>query len=376
MSGLFDTNSIRAANPPEAVMSSLGIACVRKGQKLFADCPGCGKSRKFDYNITKDLFFCFSCGFGRDLGGVIDLVMAVQNYDFVEACKWLGGAKTLTPSEKRAAEEKRKEFLAAAKREEANKLRRTKRQMEAILEGCQPGAGTPAETYLKTRGHSLGLEALGWPDDIVFHPGLEAYVGQDDARTCVGVFPTMVSKGRDSKGKVPLLHRTFLQPKEGGGFKKATPNMPEALRDEWNAKQMVGVLSRCERGVFLGATDGITNDPRLPIVAAEGIESTLAMATAGIKGAFYAGLSLDRMVGQISADGKSSRGWLPPKEGRPLILACDNDLKPTPPKFPCGLERAQSLFGRARERFESLGFETGLWFPPNGLDPEDALFQS
>lgn len=378
MSGLFDINSIRNLNSPESVFERLGIAYSRKGHKLFADCPSCGKARKFDYNLNKDFYYCFAggCEFGRDRGGVIDLVMDVLGRDFVGACKFLGGAKTLTASEKRDAEMKRKEFDAKAKREELNKLRRTKKQMEDILAGAQPGAGTAAETYIKTRGHEQGIAALGWPEDLWFHPRLEAFVGDGDERIGLGVFPAMIAKGRDGKGKMPLLHRTFLQPRADGGFEKAFPDMAEDLRPQWNAKQMVGVLSRCERGVYLGATTGITDDPSLPIVAAEGIESTFAMATAGIKGAFYAGLSLDRLVGQMSADKRSSRGWLPPKSAaaRPLIIACDNDLSPVP-KHPCGQERAQVLFAKAQERFTAEGFDTALWFPSAGNDPEDELFR-
>lgn len=386
MSALFDTNAIRDNNPPELVFSKLDIPFVRKGDKLKADCPSCGKTKKFDYNVSKDVFFCFGCSFGQDCRGVIDLVMAVLGRDFIEACKYLGGATSLTPSEKRAAEDKRKEWAAKAKREETNKLRRTKKQMEDILEFSVPGKGTLAEVYLKTRGHSKGLDALGWPDDIWFHPGLEAFVGEGKERRAAGTFPAMISKGRDHKGKLVLLHRTYLMSKDGdpkNGMVKAVPSLPDELMDEWNAKQMVGVLSRCDSGVFLGASAGITDDPNLPIITAEGIESTYALATAGIKGVFYAALSLNRIVGSVGADGTNIKGWRPPEAGRPVIIAGDNDLSPTP-NFPdfedidgkkVSGPRAEALFERAGNRLISLGHNTGVWLPPLGCDPEDALFQ-
>lgn len=374
MSALFDTDAIRQSNPPEAVLKRLGVSCVRKGHKLYSDCPDCGKARKFDYNLTKDVFFCFSCGFGRDCHGVIDLVMAVNGLGFIDACKYLGNAKTLTPSERAAATARRRQRDLDAQKAEKNKLRRTKKQMQDILGGCQPGANTPAETYLRTRGHSQGLLALGWADDIVFHPGLEAYAGVGEERVCVGTFPVMISKGRTSKNKLVVLHRTYIQPDGLGGFVKAAPDMDEALKLRWNPKQIVGVLNRCDRGVYLGATTGVTDDPSLPVIVAEGVESAYAMATAGIKGAFYAALNLDRIVGRRADDVRPARGWMPPKEGRAIIIACDNDLKAVPPKYPCGLERAQTLFTRAKERLSDEGFDVATWYPPAGCDPEDALW--
>jgi len=168
---------------------------------------------------------------------------------------------------------------------------------------------------------------------------------------------------------------------------KASPVLPAALADDWNAKQMVGVLSLCERGVYLGATHDVTDDPNQPIIVAEGIESTLAMATAGVRGAFYAALSLNRFVGSVNSARQCVEGWRPQETGRPIIIACDNDLSPTTPHFEeyeivqtrkgpkkVSAARAQALFTKAGNRLSDLGHTTGLWFPPLGCDPEDALF--
>lgn len=385
----FNTDAIRTSNRPEDVLSQLNIPFVRKGDKLKAACPGCGKDKKFDYTLSKDVYNCFSCDFGGS--GVISFVMDVLGRNFVEACQYLGGGKDLTPEEEKAAEDKQREWAETAKKEEANKRRRTRKQMEDIIGGSQPGAGTLAQTYLETRGHGLGLSALGWPKDILFHPGLEAFIGEGKDRQAVGIFPTMISKGRDAKGKLVLLHRTFLQPARpedgpASGMVKAAPVLPAALADDWNAKQMVGVLSLCDHGVYLGATNDVTDDPNQPIIVAEGIESTLAMATAGVRGAFYAALSLNRLVGSVNSARQRVEGWRPPEAGRPIVIACDNDLSPTAPHFEdyeivqtrggpkkVSAERAQAMFTKAGQRLADLGHTTGLFFPPLGCDPEDAL---
>lgn len=376
MSKLFDTAAIAADNPPESVFNRLGISYARKGHRLLSDCPSCGKANKFDYNLTKDVYYCFSggCEFGRDRRGIIDFVMDVLDYGFVDACKYLGGAKDLTASERRAAEQKRQERAAEAKAEEAKALRRTKAQMKKILAGCVSGEGTLAQTYLETRGHSAGLTALGWPEDILFHPGLQAYVGDAGDKHIAGTFPAMISKGRDAKGRLVLLHRTFLQVMDDGTVTKAVPVLPPDLAKLWNAKQMVGVLSRADHGVYLGATANITDDPLVPVIVAEGIESALAMATAGIQGVFYAALSLNRLIGSVSADEKTIKGWRPPDTSRPVIIAADNDLSPTPPKYDCGLKRAQDAFAKAKSRLSLFGHDVAIILPPAGCDPEDWLF--
>lgn len=375
---MFDTAAIAAANSPETVFSKLNIPFVRKGHKLLSNCPSCGKSNKFDYNTTKDVYFCFAggCEFGRDRKGVIDFVMDVLDRGFVDACKYLGGANELTPSEQRAAEEKRKEHAKRAKQELAKARRRTKKQMQDILAQCVPGEGTLAQTYLETRGHAAGIKALGWPKDILFHPGLEAFVGDASDKQPAGTFPAMISKGRDRNGKLVLLHRTYLEATQDGGARKASPKLPEDLSKLWNAKQMVGVLSFADLGVYLGATDGATHDPTVPVIVAEGIESALAMATAGAQGVIYAALSLNRVIGSVSADAKTMKGWRPPSKERPVIIACDNDLSPTPPRFECGIERAQDCFARAANRLSDFGYEVGTIFPPAGCDPEDWLFHT
>ena len=383
MAALFDINAIKANNSPEKVFAQLSIAFIRKGDKLKSLCPRCGKDRKFDYSISKDVFNCFSCDLGGS--GVIDLVIEVLGRDFVEACKFLGGANELSPSEKRAAQVQREEHAAKAKRALANHRRQTKSQMKKILAGCQDGGGTLAQTYLEARGHGAALVVLGWPEDILFHPSLEAFAGEGKDRISVGHWPAMISIGRNAriqnsgksqgKGQPVLLHRTYLA-HDGSG--KAAPVLPDDFEDKWNAKQMVGVLSMCDSGVYLGAvgdneTGGVTDNPNLPIIVAEGIESTLAIATAGVSGIFFAALSLNRLVGKPSNENEAMRGWRPLHKGRPVIIACDNDLSPTP-QFDCGEARAQSLFLAAADRLEGYGHKTGLWFPPVGCDPEDALF--
>lgn len=72
-------------------------------------------------------------------------------------------------------------------------------EIARILAGCQPLAGTAAETYLQHRG----LRDPGCAD-LLFHPDLTDYA------TCRG-WPGLVARPRDASGEpVGGIHRTFL----------------------------------------------------------------------------------------------------------------------------------------------------------------------
>ena len=72
-------------------------------------------------------------------------------------------------------------------------------EIRRILDGCMPLAGSPAETYLRSRGLSVPASP-----DLLYHPDLTDY---DGARG----WPGMVAIPRRADG-VPVggIHRTFL----------------------------------------------------------------------------------------------------------------------------------------------------------------------
>ncbi len=117
-------------------------------------------------------------------------------------------------------------------------------EIARILAGCQPLAGTPAETYLQRRG----LRDPGCPD-LLFHPDLTDYA------SCRG-WPGMVARPRDARGEpVGGIHRTFLLD-DGSGKAPA-------------GKKMLGTIAGgCVRLYPLGP------DGHLGI--AEGIETALS----------------------------------------------------------------------------------------------------
>ena len=117
-------------------------------------------------------------------------------------------------------------------------------EIARILAGCQPLAGTAAETYLQRRG----LRDPGCAD-LLFHPDLTDYA------TCRG-WPGMVARPRDARGEpVGGIHRTFL-------LDDGTAKAPAG-------KKMLGTIAGgCVRLHPLGPDDHLG--------IAEGIETALS----------------------------------------------------------------------------------------------------
>jgi predicted P-loop ATPase len=118
------------------------------------------------------------------------------------------------------------------------------REVARILEGCQPLAGTVAETYLQSRGLKDPVSP-----DLLFHPDLTDY----DTRRG---WPGMVAVVRDGTGEpTGGIHRTFLL--EGGSDKAPA-----------GKKMLEAVAGGCVR------LSALPEDGHLGI--AEGIETALA----------------------------------------------------------------------------------------------------
>ena len=72
--------------PIEGVAERLGLRVVRhKCLCPFHD----DHHASLSFKVSKNMFRCFVCGAS---GGTIDLVMKALRKDFLEACRWLGGA--------------------------------------------------------------------------------------------------------------------------------------------------------------------------------------------------------------------------------------------------------------------------------------------
>lgn len=143
------------------------------------------------------------------------------------------------------------------------------REISRLLEGCQPVAGSAAETYLRGRG--LALPAT---PDLLFHPDLTDF---DTKRGWAG----MVALVRDGKGEpTGGIHRTYLL---DDGSAKAPPG-----------KKMLGPVAG--GSVRLAA---LPDDGRIGV--AEGIETALsAQAIFGVP-----------TMAALSADGLRRWQWPP-----------------------------------------------------------------
>lgn len=99
---------------------------LTKGRDRSGPCPKCGGSDRFSINTIKDVFNCRQCGISGQ--GVIKLVMAVHDIEFVPACELITGRRAAEPvdpkkwaADKAAAEAKAREqsHHAAVEREKA-----------------------------------------------------------------------------------------------------------------------------------------------------------------------------------------------------------------------------------------------------------------
>ena len=191
-------------------------------------------------------------------------------------------------------------------------------EVRRILDGCRPLAGSPAETYLRSRG----LTDPGSPD-LLYHPDLTDY---DGARG----WPGMVAVPRMADG-APIggIHRTFLLD-DGSG--KAPPG-----------KKMLGSVADGAVRLF-----PIGDDGHLGI--AEGIETALVGA------GDLRRPGLGRALGRRRARAGS---------GRPASGASRSSPTPATP----GVQAA----ARLAERLTAAGIPNEIVAPLHGDDFNDDL---
>jgi len=77
---------VRSGNDIVDVVGSF-VSLKNSGGNHFALCPFHNeKSPSFSVNADRQMYYCFGCGAG---GNVISFVMQIENYDFIDALKWL-----------------------------------------------------------------------------------------------------------------------------------------------------------------------------------------------------------------------------------------------------------------------------------------------
>ncbi|MDD7908662.1 toprim domain-containing protein [Pseudovibrio exalbescens] len=295
-----------------------------------------------------------------DKGDLIDLICRVLNLDKPGAARWgmerLGWGqmsdqdrknmrrriKANATREKREADKKRAEAIAAARRRWA--------KGQAI-------EGTVVERYLHSRGIDTSripgllkfcryLPAQEWWYGAVFE---EREVNGELTRVKVKPgprFPVMMSRMSAADGCLQALHYTFLKP-DGTG--KADVPDPTKAKLMWPQTQ----------GSIIWVSRGGGPEYAGPCVVGEGIEDagTAALACPQLMTAAAGSLSgLLHMPTQLPARARGKiTGW---------IILKDNDW---------GKPQAAALFDRAIKRLEDTGLPVVAVSSDNGKDFNDQL---
>lgn len=138
-----------------------------------------------------------------------------------------------------------------------------RRVAEKVYSGVQPLIGSPAESYLRTRGIKGDLSGL---KNLFYHPALVTYV-ENEKVTLPGMVAFM-----DNLGKPVTLHRTFLDPQDQS--QKATRIVGKETK-----RCMSPMMDM--RGSKIHLDDPVEVQPgKFLIGVAEGIETCLAVREA------------------------------------------------------------------------------------------------
>lgn len=188
----------------------------------------------------------------------------------------------------------------------------------AIWNGAQSAAGTPVETYLRSRGVTVPI-----PPSLRFHTGLKHPSG--------GIWPGMVALvTHGAHGKPIGIHRTFLA-RDGSAKAPVEPT-----------KMMLGP---CRGGAVRLAK------PRDVLMVGEGIETCLA-AMQATEHAAWAALSTSGL-----------RALDPPREVRDVIVLADGD------------DPGEAAAQNCAWRWKREGRRVRIARPPQGTDFNDLLLR-
>ena len=304
-------------------------------------CPGCGgKDRfRFDDKDGNGTFVC-SQGGGELLAGdgfiLLEHVHGWNRSQSFQAVKEALGMERNPapmptfpgPGEKKAPEKK------INYRKELSKVKETWSQ-------SKPLRGTPAETYLESRG--ILTDTIPVDAHLRFHPWLTQYQKTDTGFAVIHDGPAMVALVTNIHEEILGIHKSFLQP-DGSG--KATISGGNAKFLKKCAERMNGGAVR----IFPVGENGM-------IGIGEGIESVLAGATIARKkgGILPVWAALNTT---LLAD------WIPPAVAKNIAILADNDA--------AGLKAARQLQERMRQFRPDA--QTDILTPPySGMDWNDAL---
>ena len=296
--GTIDVERLRRETSIAAVARG-ATDLKRCGAELRGLCPIHDEDTpSFHVNDAKGLYHCFGCGAGGD---AIDLFGRLNDTGFVESCAALAG-RGHSPSAG-ADPEKVAVERVLARRRAFEEWRRAK-----------PIEGTPAETYLLSRGVGTGV-----PGSIRF--SMVPRFWHDDGREGVR-HPAMVAAVQDVDGRVVGIHRTFVD-REGRKARRGEPRLA------------LGRVRSC--AIRLG--------PIAPqIMVATGIEDGLALRL------MFPGATVWVTPGDANLP-----HLRPPRGVRRVVLCGDDDAS------------GRAAVAAARTALAAMGVETDELFPRAGV---------
>lgn len=346
------------------------VSLRRVGSTFRGPCPWCGgsaRATKFEVLPARRSFKCHECGQGGD---ALEFVQRWEGLDFNAAVTALGGARELTPVDRKKLQRKRDSEARAEAKRRAKALAKARSIWDATI----PGAGTLAEAYLRARG--LGVEHLpyGWPKALRLHEALDYWhqpvAGKPERLHCG---PALIGAIVDANGGFMGAHCTWIRPDGRGKMQ---------LRDD---KGFV-LKSKKIQGFQQGGAIRLT--PRQPqMIIGEGIETTLSALyalTLAHKGPYAAwcGISLGNMSGggmgpsTPHPDGSGRR--VPPSEPDPerpglvvpawarqltLLGDGDSDHAVTRARIECAAKRARlPVDGKSARRVRIAWADAGKDF--------------
>lgn len=311
MGGLIDLDALKLSVSLSSIVARR-VKLKQRGAELVGLCPFHNeRTPSFGVNDEKGIYHCFGCGAGGD---VITFVEEMEGLEFFEAVKWLQGSDW--PS---ANHTTRKHPNPPAADHRDAKIA----DAALIWRSALPPAGTPAETYARSRGITSTL-----PQSIRF---ARTWIWKNYDTGKTGPFlPALVGAVQAIDGTVVGIQRVFLN---AAGTGKAEMQSP---------KRSLGRIQGC--ALRLGP-------PAHEIVVCEGPED---------------GLTLAEALPGVSVWVTCGTSFMPALElpacTKVVILAGDNNAP------------GRAAIAAAGEAFMAKGLEVRTMFPePTYVDFNDQL---
>lgn len=233
---------------------NLLAAFDKKGKEFPCPKSGSGKTK---FSFFKDAEIR-GAAFHRDEGGLadgIDVIAWMEGVSKSQAMDIIvqicgGDLSSVTPADIHHARQAIQQSQGISEEESAKRSANIKK----IWSDALPIAGSPAETYLRSRG--IQGDPSSW-NNLYYHPSL-AY--KEDDKSPWTRHPGMLAIVRDTQGKPLTLHRTFLA-NDGNG--KADVSRQKMMMAQ--PRPLNGACIQLDHpietpaGKLIGITEGIEN---------------------------------------------------------------------------------------------------------------------